>query len=634
VTYPLRAIGRPTYITNAGSAIDPKLTGIVERMRSNAAQRDNTMARVLAIRRGRFAEVWPEYFSERLPTSIVANYVDVAARDLASNLSNLPSLTCSAGQMRTDVDLRRAERKNRIGQYYWEQSRLTTQMKYGADQYLTYGFLPMWVEADYTRRCPIIHVEDPSGAYFELNRWLECRRYVRVWRQDRHELAAMFPEFENRILYDNFGYAYQAEQTEIIRYIDDTNICIWLPECSNMVIASYPHGQAKCPVHIALRPGVELDPRGQFDDVLWIQLAKSVMASLMMEAGHKAVEAPIVVPSDVNRLPLGPDALLVTDNPAGVGRVPFHVPQEAFVLEQQLDTEMSKGAGYPDTRFGQGPSGGSTGRGISALEGGFDSQIKLGQDIIGEGLKLITEKAFEMDLTLWADVQRTINGTISGESFQTVYIPSKDVKDTRCAVSYGFASGSNANAQIVSLLQLRGDSIISRNTFRQNLPFDIDSDQQQRDLDVQGIEDALKQGLAAGLTAVGQMMASGQTAEAMQFFTAATSIIEGRRAGKELSPLFEEAFAPPPAPPAPELPPGAPPGAGGPPGAPGAPGAVGPDGQPLPGVGPGGLPVGVAPGQAGLPPGGRPSVSDLTAGFLSSGAPNVAANVRRRLPTG
>jgi hypothetical protein len=632
MTYPLRQVGRPTYVVGAGSTVDSVLAGIVARMRSNGADRDTNMSRVLAVRRGRFSEVWPQYFSEKLPTSIVANYVDVAARDLASNLANLPSLVCSAGQMRTDVDLRRAEKKNRIGQYYWTQSRLQTQMKYGADQYLTYGFLPMWVEADYTRQCPIIHVEDPNGAYFELNRWLECRRYVRVWRQDRHELAAMFPEYENRILYDNFGYAYQAEQVEVVRFIDDTNVCIWLPECQNMVIASYPHGQSSCPVHIALRPGVELDPRGQFDDVLWVQLAKSVMASLMMEAGHKAVEAPIVVPSDVNRLPLGSDALLVTDNPQGVGRVPFHVPQEAFVLEQQLDTEMQKGSGYPDTRFGQGPAGGTTGRGVSALEGGFDAQIKLGQDILGEGLKLITQKCFEMDLALWPNTMRTINGTLSGQSFQTSYIPSKDIKDTVCDVSYGFASGSNPNAQIVSLLQLRGDSIISRNTFRENLPFGIDVEHEQRALDVQGIEDALKQGLAAALTAVGQMMAAGQVNEAMQFFTAAVAIIEGRRAGKDLAPLFTEAFAPPPAPPAPELPPGV----GGPPGAPGEPGGPGGAGGPagLPGVTDQGLPSGTAPGQAGMPPGGRPSVNDLTAGFLSSGAPNVAANVRRRLPTG
>jgi hypothetical protein len=473
---------------------------------------------------------------------------------------------------------------------------------------------------------PIIHVEDPVGSFFQLNRWLECTRYVRVWRQDRNELADLFPEYENRILYDDYGYARESLDTEVIRYIDDQVVMLWLPECNNTVVASYLHEQPKTPVHIALRPGVEQDPRGQFDDVLWVQLAKTVMASLMLEAGTKAVEAPMVLPSDVNRLPIGPDAVITTDNPQGVGRVPLNIPQDAFALEAQFQQELQMGSGYPDSRLGIGPSGGSTGRGVQALQMGFDSQIKLGQDVIGEGLRLATEMCFTMDNTLWSGRKKTINGTISGESFQITYDPGADLEDTTCNISYGFAAGSNPNAQIVSLLQLRGDQIISRNTFRQNLPFDIDPDQQQRELDVQGIEDALKQGLAAGLTAIGQMLATGQGAVANQYIQAAVSIINGRQAGKELAPLFADAFAPPPAPPAPELPPGV----TGPPGAPGAPGAD----QGLPGVAPSGLPVGTAPGQAGLAPGGRPAVADLTAGFLSSGTPNVAANVRRRLPVG
>jgi hypothetical protein len=63
-------------------------------------------------------------------------------------------------------------------------------------------------------------------------------------------------------------------------------------------------------------------------------------------------------------------------------------------------------------------------------------------------------------------------------------------------------------------------------------------------------------------------------------------------------------------------------------------GPDGPGGEALDGVGANGLPTNVAPGQAGMAPGGRPSVSDLTAGFTSSGAPNMGATVRRRVATG
>lgn len=611
------------------STVDPAIVAHVRRMRNAAFNRDAAMDRVLAVRRGEFASVWPDQFSEKYPTAIVANFVDVAARDLAANLSPLPSLACSAGQMHTDADKKRAEKKNRIGFNYWRHSRLQTQMKYGADQYLTFGFLPFWVEADYKNKLPLIHVEDPNGAYYELNRWHETKRYARTWRQGIQELAALFPECANRILYNEHGIEYApSSDTEVVRFIDDKCVQLYLPERGGMVVAYYEHGQDFCPVHIALRPGVEMNPRGQFDDVLWVQLAHTVMAALTLEAGHKAVQAPIIAPSDVQEIPIGPDAVMITDSPEKIGRLALTVPEAAFALGQQLHQEMQEGAGYPDTRFGNGPVGGSTGRGVSALEGGFDTQIKLGQDILGDALRIITEMAFKMDRALWPRFIKTITGTLSGETFQLSYQPDKDIADTACEVTYGFASGTSPNAAIVTLLQLQGGEIIGRDTFRRQLPFDIDIEQQQRELDIQSIEDGMRQGINASLQSIGQMMAQGQSAEALQMLTAAASIIKGRRSGKPLDELFLEAFQPPPAPPQQ-------PGAPGEPGAePGAPGAVGPDGQPLAGVSPNGLPAGVAPGQAGLPPGGRPSILDLTAGFTGSGKAAVGAGVRQRIATG
>jgi hypothetical protein len=206
------------------------------------------------------------------------------------------------------------------------------------------------------------------------------------------------------------------------------------------------------------------------------------------------------------------------------------------------------------------------------------------------------------------------------------YSPGADLNDdTSVEVTYGFASGLSANAMIVTMLQLRGDSIIGRETFRENLPFDIDGEKEKRDLHVQGLEDAALQGMQASLTELGPLIAAGNVAGVMQLLQASASVIKGRREGKDLADLMIAAFQPPPAAPAdPNAPPGAP---GAPPGAPGAPGD-------LSGVGTDGLPVGTAPGQAGMAPGGRPSVQDLTAGFTQGGAANMQANVRRRIATG
>lgn len=607
--------------------VDPQIVMNVKRMQTNAVGRDRAIDRIRSIRAGRFEEVWPDIFSEQIPHAIVANFVDVAARDLASNLSPLPSLACSAGNMKTDADRSRAAKKNKIGSHYWRWSKLETQMKWAADQYLSYGFLPAWVEADYAKQMPVIHLEDPNGSYYELNRWMECERYARVWRQDINEVAALFPEYAHRILNDPLGRAYDSSSTtEVVRYIDGTRCMIYLPERNDMVVNEYSHGMDKCPVHIAVRPGLEREPRGQYDDVLFVQLAQTMLASLTLEAGFKAVQAPIAVPDDVSDLPVGPDAIIVTARPQDVQRVHLEVPSAAFALGQQLGQEMHEGAGYPDTRLGNGPAGGSTGRGISALEGGFNAQIKNGQDVLGLMLRIVTEFCFDMEFRLWPRKEQTINGVLSGESFRLRYSPAVDLADqVSVEITYGFASGLSANAMIVTMLQLRGDSIIGRETFRENLPFDIDGEKEKRDLHVQALEDAALQGMQASLTELGPLIAAGNVAGVMMLLQASASVIKGRREGKDLADLMITAFQPPPAPP------GAPgesetPGGLGEP-APGAPGD-------LSGVGPDGLPVGTAPGQAGMAPGGRPSVQDLTAGFTQGGAPNVQANVRRRIAIG
>src|SRR5262249_60102029 len=96
-----------------------------------------------------------------------------------------------------------------------------------------------------------------------------------------------------------------------------------------------------------------------------VQLARSVMAQLTIEAGKKAVQAPTVVPPDMIDMPIGADAVWrVEGGAAQVGRVPLNVPGEAFALSQQLQQEMQDGARYPGVRQGGLKASVVTGRGV------------------------------------------------------------------------------------------------------------------------------------------------------------------------------------------------------------------------------------------------------------------------------
>lgn len=607
------------------AAIDKAILGRVAALRARARDRDERMRTIRLIRAGDADELVPGFFGEQWPKPVVANFIDTAANDVAAVLAPLPSLSCASGAMTTESDRRRAEKKNKIGYHYWRESRLATQMFTGADRWNSYGFLPFYVEPDFDRGLPIIQVEDPFGSYYEQDRWGRTTVLARVMWDDASTLAARWPEHAGVIMRDHRGNRIaDSTKIEFVRYCDDKQTILYVPDRGGLILTQYPNPISRCPAVVIERPRLDNEPRGQYDGVVWVQLAQHRMGMLALDAAYKAVMAPIAIPKDAQELPVGPDAVWRTDNPQGVQRVRLDVPQSAFAWTAQLDEQLRVGSGYPDARLGTPQASVITGRGVDALMGGFETAIRKFQELARYGLSTVTSIAFEMDETVFGPRERTINGTMHGESYQIKVTPKSDINNNyACDVNYGFTTGLSPSQATVMLLQFRGDGLISRNTVREQLPFEIDVDSEQRALDVQESEDALKQGLFAFAQALGPMAQAGMDPSIP--IQALASVIQARQKGVPLAEAVAAAFAPQNAPPSAAMAgPGEPPGPGGP--SPGGPGG-------LPGVGETGLPAGVSPGQAGMPPGGLPTVQDIIAGIRPSGQPTMSASVRRRLPT-
>jgi len=594
-----------------------ELATFVMELRNRFGARDATMWRVGLVRSGNLAMVAPGHFSEEWPQSMVANMVETIAWDVAESIAPLPALNCSSGTMRSDADKRRASKKNKGGMYYWTSSGLKIQMLSGADRYCTDAFLPIYVEPDFKNSRPLIRVEDGLGAYYDLDASGNTRVYVKVWRDRVSRLVALFgedPTVHAALSDDRRGYPGDHE-VEVIRYCDTDRTVLFCPSKDNVVLTSYPNPvPGVCPYFIAERPKLRIlgVPRGQFDDVIYVQIARSVMAQLTMEAGKKAVQAPIAAPQDLVDLPIGPDAIWRSDQPDKIGRVHLDVPREAFALGEQLERELRAGARYPGTRSGQVEASVITGRGVQQLSAGYETQIDSAQTVLGEGLRRATEYAFRLDETLWPDVTRTIDGSLSGETFHEEWHPRRDIGGHySCDVTYGFAAGLAPAQKVVMLLQLRADGDIDRDTLRRQLPWDIDVEQMQRSMDVQAVRDAAVGSVQQLLGMAGQMAVAGM--DPRPLLAGATAFIKGRQDGTAVEDLLAELFpAPEPAPPAPGTPEAAAAEAGGPP-AGAAGGAV--------------APAGAEPPQPGQP--GGPGVQDLIAAFRS-GQPAMSASVRRR----
>jgi hypothetical protein len=603
----------------------------LKRVKQHNAARDRRMTEVTLVRKGEVQLMAPGLFSEDWPKPIISNAIDVIARDFSGTLAPLPSLNCSSRAMRTDADKRKAGKKNKIGASYWKASDLANHMLVGADWYLTYGFLPFYCEPKFDTQTPVIRMGNPIGVYYELDRFGGTKFYAECWREPAWKLAFQFPELTHLIVpRDEFSGKPQPDTLlEVVRFCDETSWSLVLPERRELVLTSYEHGLTRLPVVIAERPGIA-EPQGQFDQVLWTWLAKARLALMQLDAAHKAVNSPTVLPRDAIEFSVGPDAIVQTDNPSAVRKVSLDLPAGAFAVGEMLDDEVKLGARMPEGRMGGVDASVITGRGIQALMGGYSTQVAEAQTILGTALSKITSIAFEMDEMLWPTTRKRIQGNTAGEPYDITYTPKTDINGNwACDVTYGYAAGLSPNQAVVMLLQLRGDKLISRDTFRRQLPFDVDVDDEQRRIDVNETEDALQQGLYALLQSLGPMATQGL--DPLPVLKAATAFIKARRDGVPTEEAMELAFTPPEPTPEEQAAQAAEAAAGAPADPLAGVGQGG--GDTVPGVNANGLPTGVAPGQAGLPPGGMPDIQTLVAGFRA-GRPVMDNTITRRIPTG
>lgn len=593
----------------------------VEALRRDATERDQRHQTVFDARAQKIDNIAPGSMPDAWPRPITANAIDTSARQLAENLAPLPSINCAPGVVTSERQKKRVAKKTKIAYSYIIDSALKAKMPQGCDWYLMYGSMPIVVEPDFQAGRPRLRFDNPMKSYVEYDLNGRVRSYTKVWRESARRLAAKFPEHAQAILGGDQPYGRQTQgdtELELVKFCDAAEYVLYMPERKNLVLMVTENRFGKPPVAIAQKPTWDDQDRGQFDDVVWPMLARNRMAMLGLQATQQTVRAPLAIPTDVQKIPFGDDAVIRTNSPEKIRRVGTDMPQAAWQQDALLQAEVMRGTRTPASATGDVDASIITGRGVDALNGGYDIQVATGQLIIGHALEQAIELAFEMDEKFWPDAKKSISGVINGTPFEESYTPAKDINgDYRVSVSYGFASGMNPNQALIFLLQLRGDQLVSRDFVQRQLPMDVDVASLQAEVDKEQTTDALKQGVFALLSSIGIMAQQGM--DPTMLLTNAAKLIDLR----EKMPMHEAiltAFQPEPQPTT---------------GAPSAPGG------PVEGQGPGGLPgvspttglsQGIAPGQAQMGPGGDADVMSLLAGLSASGRPAMSASVKRSVP--
>lgn len=603
-----------------------EVASLYNRLRVQNNDRDQRMREIKMVRAGQMDYVFPELFPQDGPFTrpIVANMVDVAARDLAEVIAPLPSFNCSSSSSVSDAARKFAEKRTRIAGNYIQYSSVQKQAYSAADRYVTYGFVPGIVEIDWDEKMPRIKWLDSMGTYVIRDKRDRVKCLFQTISYHIDDLIAKFPALEGVILSQVPG---AATKIEVIRYHDAEMDLLFLPGEGGIELVRTPNPVGKCLAVMVQRPGLGDDPRGQFDDVIAVQVAKSRFALLALEAAQKSVQAPIALPQDVQELSLGSDAVLRSTTPEKIRRIPLEVPAAAFQEQGVLDNELRQGSRYPEVRGGNTDASIVTGRGVQALMSGFDTQVRTAHAMFAEAYTDLVALCFEAEEKLWPSFRKTIRGNDNGTPYEIAYAPERDIKgDYSVDVQYGLMAGLDPNRALVFGLQARGDRLISQDWLRRQLPFSLNASEEEQKLDIEDMRQALRQAVAGYAQAIPVLAQNGQ--DPGEILARLAVIIEGRQKGKPIEEVVAEAFAPA------EPPPGmVEPTVDGASPVPGAPGeAPMPGGENMEGVDATGRLRGVAPGQAGLPPGGRPDLNFLLAGLTASGAPNLQASVSRRVP--
>lgn len=528
-----------------------KLSDRVDTLRRNSIDRDARMRAMMLVRTGHAEQVFKGLFPSEWPKAVIANTIDLSATDTAQMVGVLPTLTAAGDSLLDESKRSSLDKLSRIINVHAYQSDLGGQLVKAADRMVTYGFVPFRVEAKYDEKRPHIHVEDPMNAYFEKDRFNRVQCYAKILRKKVSELVWLFPEHRS-LLEKKTGYsdAGTDELLDVVRYHDAERTVLFVPKRNDLVLSSIPNSIGRVPVAIAAVPSLDGEVRGQFDDSLWVYAAKARLALLNLEAAQKAVEAPLALPNDVQEFAFGPDAILRSNSPEKIRRVPVDLPSGSVLEAGVLDEELKKATRMPDARTGDIDNSVVTGRGVQALLGGFDSRIKVAQSMLGGALADALSISLEMDKTVFGKETKKVFASVNGNAFELSYTPERDIKNYHVNTEYGVMAGLDPNRALVWSLQALGAGLISESFVRRNLPVNLNATEEEKLIDVEKLRNATMQSVQSYAQAIPELASQGQ--DVSNVIRQISEVIEARKKGIPIEEGVAKAFAPQ----EPETPPG------------------------------------------------------------------------------
>jgi hypothetical protein len=184
--------------------------------------------------------------------------------------------------------------------------------------------------------------------------------------------------------------------------------------------------------------------------------------------------------------------------------------------------------------------------------GGFDSQIKAMQTILGDALEEVIALCFEMDEKLFPGKKKQ-RGTFNGAPYEFEYDPEKDINgDYTVQVRYGLMAGLDPSRALIFSLQALQANLVSRDFIMRELPWSMNVSGEQERIDIERMRDSLSASLASLAQAIPQMAMQGQDPSGIVEQIA--KVIDLRRKGNAIEEAVVKVFEKPKPEPTPQAP--------------------------------------------------------------------------------
>lgn len=413
-----------------------------------------------AVARGDWSVVFPdESWTQERPK--VPNIVQLAEDDRSALAAAImPTVRVDPASEKGRV---RAEKKERIGNYYLECNRVDVMMqRFYMDRVhcgATFKLVLPGMDETPENRFPIIRRIDPRHALpdrmYSPDR--PINNFLVAYQDTLGSLRADFPDDIPLT-----PYFKETKLVEVLEYYDSTEFIrvAVIPtekgEARGVQLGGIvPNRLGRVPVVISSRVTADGEFRGVYDQVLSVLNAENRITNLLVDAAADWVSSPIVDFDIENPEDFGLGRALHAKSPQGfMRRMPPDQPAgSVFQLLANMQGTSRTGAVFPEARQGQLQQNIASAAFVNAITGNLSTAVATDQMFEASSWAEVLSLCYQVDET-YLDTRKYISGTAGAKPYSESYLPSQDIKgDYRVRVTYGNKAGQDPLSYEIRLAQ-------------------------------------------------------------------------------------------------------------------------------------------------------------------------------------